>query len=286
MEKQRYAINPVYWATTYICNPNQHFPLNNRMELIFQYDIDRLKAYSTHKHNNISIIHGENYTSLSFPEVDYFNYVIQTQDKLLGKNDLQCIKAFYENNGISKHQIILSDTDTDSETQFNLNRNGYSFKKSFSQTFITPTTLIENQVSAEVSFIEVTNSNIDLFTSLYLKGFDAHGRDVRKVSANFNTLLNNSKFNLMLIKYGDIFVGINVLYHKKNESLLAGGAIIPEYRNKGLHKAGLNFRIQKALAQNSNKITAFAYDNTVSLQNMFKVRMVLMKRFNIYEYNK
>ena len=76
-----------------------------------------------------------------------------------------------------------------------------------------------------------------------------------------------------------------MLYQSDTESLLAGGAILPEHRNKGFHQQSLKFRINKAMQKSHAKnIVAWAYNPSISLDNMLKLKMEIQENFNVYEY--
>ncbi|TSD65019.1 hypothetical protein FFF34_014105 [Inquilinus sp. KBS0705] len=253
------------------------------MQLIFKYDFERLMSYSVNKANNIKVLEAAPYTLLSFPEVGYFNYAFNHNDEPFTEEQLKNIQAFYLQQDIAKHQLIVDAKHKDNGLL--LTNSGYAHKATIAKTVLLPNSFSHQQIMPGLAFVPVTQNNLAVFTRLYLNGFGAVNRNADSVLDNFGTLLNKPGISLYVLQHNLDFVGINVLYHHNDESLLAGGAIMPEFRNHGYHKSGLAFRIQQSLAlNNSKKIVAWAYDDSISLQNMLKLKMTVQQKFMVYEY--
>jgi hypothetical protein len=256
------------------------------MQLIFKYDLDRLNSYSVNVQNNIRIVKEAAYTMLSFPEVKYFNYTFPLKDQPLLKFQLKNIEDFYGDQKISRHKIIIAAECKKSNALLS-NEGSYKQLATIAKTSLAPLPMYKPQMANNLQFLKVDHEHIGYFTDIYLQAFEAEERNSSTVRENFETLLNISDLDLYLLKYNENFIGVNILYKTPKENLLAGGAIIPEYRNKGFHKIGLAFRIHQSLSNSDSKsIIAWAYKHSISLQNMIKLKMQVQQEFNVYEYCK
>lgn len=254
------------------------------MQLIFKYDLDRLNAYAANTENNIKIVDEHSYIMLCFPEVGYFNYAIHKTGELFTEERLDNVSAFYLNNSISKHKILVEALSVENNALLSKDTR-YKLVSTIAKTTLAASDNFLPQPVTDLQFIRVDNSNIKEFTEIYLNSFEAVRKENSSVYDNFKTLLNNPYLDLFLLQYNEVFVGVNMLYRQEDECMLAAGALLPAYRNKGFHKKGLSFRIQQALKDSSVKnIVSWAYDPSVSLQNMLKLNMQVQEKFNVYEY--
>ena len=137
----------------------------------------------------------------------------------------------------------------------------------------------------KVQLVPVGIDNIAVFTDLYLRGFEAEGRSISRVISNFRQLLLVQGIELFIVKYDLQPVGINVIFAKEHEYLLAGGAILPEFRNQHIHKISMAIRINSCLEDfYCSSIFSWAYDESVSLHNMLKIGMTIFEERMIYEF--
>jgi hypothetical protein len=254
------------------------------MQLIFKYDIDRLLSYAADSKNNIHIADKNSFMMLSFPEVDYFNYAFAPDHDILSHHHLTSIERYYLAKDIIKHKVILNADCTESNELLKSHTN-YTHTTSIAKTVTAPPPDYQAVNADGLHFVQVDDSNIDLFAKLYLKSFESEKQPDNRIVGNFKSLLNLEELDLFMLRQEDKYVGVNVLYQSKSESLLAGGAILPEYRNKGFHLQSLKFRINKAIQRDQAKnIVAWAYNPSVSLKNMLKLKMKVQENFNVYEY--
>jgi hypothetical protein len=139
----------------------------------------------------------------------------------------------------------------------------------------------------KLNYIRIDEGNIHEFTKVYLDSFEATDRNHVRVTRNFKQLLMINNLELYLLKNGNQNVGVNVLYSENFNYFLAGGAIIPEFRNQNYHKSGLLYRINKCLSEpNVNSIISWAYNDSISLHNMLRINMIVINEFLVYEYAK
>ncbi|MES2828461.1 MAG: hypothetical protein V4687_09910 [Bacteroidota bacterium] len=252
---------------------------------MFQYDLDRLKSYSVNHENNIEIFDGNFFYAFCFPEVGYFNYAFQTSSAPFTVESVANIKKFYLERNILTHKFLVPARSAESNRIISSDNN-YTQTGIIAKT-VFPSGRIVNQIQEQgVSLTKVDDSNIETYTEIYLNGFEAEGRDAKKVAKNFRTLLSNKAVELYLLKYQNEYVGINVLYNSGTESLLAGGAVLKEFRNNGYHKKGLSYRIQHALRKPEvRNVMSWTYKDGVSYNNMIKLGMDFGEEFMVYEYD-
>jgi len=254
------------------------------MQLIFKYDIDRLTSYSANAKNNIHIASGDDFVMLSFPEVDYFNYAFTPFNQALTSARLNNIEQYYLDKAIDKHKVIVN-ADCKHSNALLKQHSAYQPTATIAKTIIAPTSGHKATQPDGLHFVPADDTNIHLFANLYLKGFDSDKTPDDRIINNFKSLLNLKDIDLFMLKKDDKYVGVNVLYQSNAESLLAGGAILPEHRNKGFHLQSLKFRIDRAIKKDNTKnIVAWAYNPSVSLKNMLKLNMKIDENFNVYEY--
>lgn len=254
------------------------------MQAIFQYDLNRLNAYSVIPSNRIAIRKAQDFISFCFPEVSYFNYTVQLNGQPLSREKITEINAFYDNKRVSRHKLIVPANAIESIALLK-RLSDYSQTAVIAKTALT--TKMQNMKLSmrDLEFIPVDNSLIDQFTDIYLRGFDAENRNINEVTQNFSRLFRIENLDLFLLKHKNVFVGVNVLYYAEDETVLAGGAVLPEYRNRGYHQNGLQFRIRQALGRSSGqKIVGWAYKSGISLNNMLKQGMEIEEEFFVYEY--
>jgi hypothetical protein len=254
------------------------------MQLIFKYDIDRLMSYASDCKNNIHIAEKNSFMMLAFPEVDYFNYAFTPVDQILSGDKLTDIERHYLAKDIIKHKIVVNANCAESNELLN-RHSAYNYTSTIAKTAIAPAHTQQADHQRELDFVNVDESNIDMFARLYLKSFESDKQADNRIVNNFKSLLNLKDLDLFMLKKEDKYVGVNVLYQSEAESLLAGGAILPEHRNQGFHLQSLKFRIDKAVNKDQSKnIVAWAYNPSVSLKNMLKLKMKVQENFNVYEY--
>lgn len=254
------------------------------MQAIFQYDLNRLNAYSVIPSNRIAVRKDQDFISFCFPDVGYFNYTVQLNGQPLSREKIAEINGFYQSKCVRRHKLIVPAHATES-VELLKGRANYTLTAVIAKTAFTTAMQGLTQSNRDLEFIPVDTSLIDQFTALYLRGFDAENRNVNEVTQNFCRLFRIDNLDLFLLSHKNVFVGVNVLYYAKQETLLAGGAVLPEYRNRGFHQNGLQFRIRQALSRApGQKIVGWAYKPGISLHNMLKQGMNIEEEFFVYEY--
>ena len=258
------------------------------MELFFKYDFNRLQAYSSVKeiNNRIKILEEYKFMAFSFPDVGYFNYAFPTNGIPMERFDIEYINDFYFSFGLEKYKIIVPLHHVELKKLLESKKN-FQLSETIVQTRYPIKKKIDFEINSDVIFIPIDKGSIIEFTEVYLASFEAVGRDIYKVARNFESLLEREGVEFYLANNGETNIGVNVLYKEGNNYLLAGGAILPEFRNHNYHKSGLTMRLKKCLDNPLvEKVTSWAYKGGVSLHNMNSLNMIEEKEFDVYEFSK
>lgn len=252
------------------------------MELFYKYDELRLKTYSSDPDNRIQTSQNLCFKILCFPEVHYFNYSLLDTNGALKNESLEQVQEFYENLKVNKHKVLIP-TERVSEFKSQKAAKRYTLVSSLIKAELKQKLKVKQD--NRLDFIKVDGTSIEKFTEVYLKSFESETTDTAKVKANFNKLLPLKNIHLYLLFSNEEAVGVNVLYQDHNQYLLAGGAILPGFRNNNFHKTSLKFRINQAQNEYGTAgISAIAYKGSISLKNMIKLNMSAVTEYEVYEY--
>lgn len=247
------------------------------MEIFFEYDGFRLKNYQKIKSNQVSITPLNDLVIYAFPEVSYFNYAFKMNNHPIEIEEIKKAQKAYQSQNILNFKIITPH-------KINIDQKDIAHKNILTKLSLSK--LEHPNFIQKASFEKVNGDNLLEFTETYLSGFEAENRCVKTVSNNFSKLLNHSNFYPYLIKNKDITKGVVVLYSSNGHQLLAGGAILPQYRKQNYHKQGVQFRLNKCFNDpNTLSIASWAYKNSVSMNNMVKCGLVPSQDFYIYEFS-
>ena len=252
------------------------------MELFVRYDLERLTKYASLAHNSARIRTNirTTHASLHFADVNYFNYTI-----CLAANQIQQVveetKAFYQH---TPHRLLIEDAVESTHLHTFLNRKGYSCKgrQILLQAPNQINELAESEAATELE--PVSPTTLYSFTQDYLASFESDRTDATPVSINFSQLLSSSTIQLYRVMAHRQAVGIAALYQENEHFLLAGGAILPSYRNHGYHTSTLISRLRYCFQNQPKSISAWAYENSTSYQNMCRLGLTPLKGYWIYEH--
>ncbi|RRB04024.1 hypothetical protein [Larkinella rosea] len=253
------------------------------MELFFEYDIERLRRYALVAENagKINIESNPNRLFLSFTDVGYFNYCVCREPDQLSEIVGQA-QAFYAQHQIAHHKLLIDDLmTTESHDRF-LAENGYVLKERL-MAVRDPTLKNRPQPLSEILQLEpVSEETIAAFTADYLAGFESEQTQIEPVVINFRQLLGNPNIALFRVKVQTEPVGIAVFYRFEEDYFLAGGSILPRFRNRGYHTAALLTRLNWLNEQHARSITSWAYDGGASYRNMLRVGLMPYKCYRVY----
>lgn len=245
------------------------------MELICEYDLMRLRRYAPVQ-NGIHFLEHSALHAFSFQGLNYFNYAFKTDATEIAIDEVNSLSAFYANHGIKDYTILSPLAEP------NLLDAGFKIKTSFEKQVLP--SLVAMPTLENTLFEKADLKNIVLFTQTYLDSFEAGPKDLMKVSMNFSQLLDVPNLELYLMKdHDDRAVGVVVLFVKEGKALLAGGAVLPEYRSNNYHKNGIRFRVNYLLSKYApNYIETWTYVNSQSNKNMAACGFITEETFHLY----
>ncbi|GEM_PF-2106398 len=256
------------------------------MHIIHQYDLERLLAYNRNERqdNRIKVELSGDIGIFSFPEVNYFNYIWVDETRLLTHNDLDFFISFYASQGINGHRILIPAMASDN-TEFVRNDRNYDHAGKLVMTGYPRIKKIDLPNEQRIRLVPAGMNNLTIFTELYLLGFEAEDRVLDRVISNFRQLLSVKGMELFIVMYDSQPAGINILFRQGHDYFLAGGAVLPKFRNRQIHKISMAMRINRCLDDvHCGSIVSWAYDESISLQNMMKLGMTIFEERMIYAY--
>ena len=254
------------------------------MDLFYEYDIERLRSYDRVAANagKITIESCPSHLLLSYTDVGYFNYCVCHQPANLPEV-VEQVKPFYIHRQVKHHKLLIDEA-LGNEHHFRfLNENGYTLKERL-MAVRDPTLKYRQQPhQAGLRLESVSEATLSEFTENYLAAFESEQKNSTPVVNNFRQLTGNKNIALFQVVDQREPVGIAVFYGIEKDFCLAGGAILPAFRNKGYHKTALVTRLNWLNEQNARSIISWAYANGISYQNMLKVGLVPYKSYRVYE---
>ncbi len=256
------------------------------MHIIFRYDLERLTAYRDNpvQDNRIVIGQRNRYNLFAFPEVSYFNYTWVEKGVQIEMDELAGTEDFYVALGIPSFRILVPETDEES-CRAVMSGGKYRQKGSLVITGLRGGIPVSSGATPAVEHLPVTPEYLPLFTDLYLSSFEAAGRDLVKVASNFSRLLEVEGLRLYIVRRDDKPAGIGIIYKSGRDCFLAGGAVLPVLRNRGIHKKSLALRIATCQGDpGCDRIVSWAYRGSISLANMKKLGMEEEESWSVYEY--
>lgn len=252
------------------------------MELFVRYDLERLTKYASLTQNSARIrTHiTTHYACLQFVDVNYFNYCICLVAEQIPQI-VQETKAFYQH---IPYRLLIEDTGDSASIHPFLKQQGYVCKGQ--QVLLqAPDTLRQVDKPDVLTELElVSPSTLHSFTQDYLTGFESDRTDAESVSVNFGQLLTSPAIRLYRVIVNRQPVGVAALYQEGDHFLLAGGAILPPYRHQGYHTGALISRLQYCWQHQPKSISAWAYQDSISYQNMCHLGLAPLKSYWIYEH--
>ncbi|WP_164851364.1 GNAT family N-acetyltransferase [Larkinella soli] len=254
------------------------------MELFLEYDVERLSRYDAVADNagKINIESHPNALFLSFTDVGYFNYCVCFDPDNL-PDVVERAVSFYGDRQIRHHRLLIDEALYAEEHYDFLSEQGYTLKERLRVVSAPADRPGRGPELPSLGLDPVSEESLPAFTADYLTGFESEQKNLAPVVTNFRQLLGSRGISLYHVTDSGRPVGIAVLYDKGNNYFLAGGAILPDHRNKGYHTHALETRLDWCYRQKAKNVYSWAYDNSASYRNMLKVGLVPYKSFRVYE---
>ncbi|GAB3323347.1 hypothetical protein GCM10027299_19510 [Larkinella ripae] len=254
------------------------------MDLFFEYDVDRLRRYAGLAENagKISIESYSSHLLLSFTDVGYFNYCVCHEPDSLAAVVEQA-RLFYADRQQDHHKLLLDEAQADAQQDRFLTEQGYTLKERLMAVHDPALAYRPQPERADLRLESVSEPTLPAFTEDYLAAFESERKNTAPVIANFRQLLASPNIALFRVTDQKKPVGIAVLYGFEQHFFLAGGAILPEFRNQGYHTTALITRLNWSNQQKARSIISWAYEGGASYRNMLRVGLVPYKRYRVYE---
>ncbi|MGA0557213.1 hypothetical protein ACO2Q8_11215 [Larkinella sp. VNQ87] len=254
------------------------------MELFFTYDIERLRCYAGVAGNadKISVESHASHLLLSFTDVGYFNYCVCHEPAQLD-DVLEHAQTFYASRQIDHHKLLVDEALSQDDHYRFLTNQGYVLKERLMAVQDPIRRLRPMPATANLQLEPVCGQTIAAFTEDYLTAFESEQKNPKTVVTNFRQLLGRPNLGLFRVTNGSDPVGIAVLYGSDGHFFLAGGAILPTFRNNGYHTTALVTRLNWSNAQNARSVISWAYEGGASYRNMLRVGLLPYKCYRVYE---
>ncbi|MBG9451556.1 acetyltransferase [Cytobacillus firmus] len=136
--------------------------------------------------------------------------------------------------------------------------------------FAEPSDIVDIPINADIDIRRMQRSDFDLFGELYTMGFGMPGFLSQGIAENNEVLYDNRNWSFYLAFVNNEPAGIGVIYIIEKAANLAAAAVLPAFRNRGVHSALIQARIYQAITQNSELVTGQARFGSASQNNMEK----------------
>lgn len=151
-----------------------------------------------------------------------------------------------------------------------LHQKGF-YQCDFHTTLYAETSSLEDTpIHADIDIRRMQRSDFHLFGELYTKGFGLPGFLSQGIAENNEVLYDNKNWFFYLALVNNESAGIGVVYIEERTASLAAAAVLPAFRNRGVHGALIQARIYQAITNNSELVTGQARFGSVSQNNMEK----------------
>ncbi|TCJ05702.1 hypothetical protein [Cytobacillus praedii] len=122
--------------------------------------------------------------------------------------------------------------------------------------------------ATQVAIRKLNKNEFDLFAEIYIKGFGLPDFVKGGIAQNNAVLYDLENWTFYLAIVEDEPAGIGVIFVQDKIATLAAAATIPHLRNKGVHRALINERLQQAAFQACDLAVGQAKYASISQNNM------------------
>jgi hypothetical protein len=233
--------------------------------LAMQEQMDRPFDFDTLHIGNVRA-----FVARDLQEIGLFNLVIGLG--LHEKELLEEIMRFYRDHGVEKYCIEINPYHVSPDFLAYLASHGFCLSR-FETYVYGGVTVTPSSASPSVSIREVTPSEIDLFATLHIQGYQealAHVPEptLRLYRESLKVLYGRPGWHLYVAWVHDIPSGMGMLYIQDGRASLAGGATLPNQRQQGGQTALLCHRIQVAAQAQCTLVVGQASVGSTSQHNM------------------
>jgi len=142
---------------------------------------------------------------------------------------------------------------------------------------------ITEVVDTSITIREFEEHEFEIFGDIYTKSFAMPAFLKDFVAQNNKVLHHNEYWTFYLASFKGEPAGIGVLYEHGGMATLAASGTIPQFRNKGIHRALILKRLQQAKQNNCHTLVGQATYGSVSQKNMERAGMKIAYTKAIWE---
>lgn len=133
----------------------------------------------------------------------------------------------------------------------------------------------------------INEKEFNIFGELYVEGFHMPPFLVDSVAENNKVLYDKPGWTFYIATLNNEDVGIGSMFVHNNTAILAASAVKPNARNKGIHQALIQHRMNEALQKNCKHLIGHAKFTSISQNNMERCGMTIAYTKSIWtEANK
>lgn len=228
------------------------------------YDLFRLTCFQKRK-PEIRFGDSDAFTFYLFDEVDYFNYIL-FKSANYNESELEEVLRTYSDNGRSTVKFLfptfikasflnLIEVDTLHEIACLKLAQPERFHSDENEPLLTS---VENK------------KDLLEYTRIYLRGFDSENTQYEEVAENFCLLWQNEVVDFFFVNHKGERVGICSNFYGPEAVFLSAGAVLPPFRNHGLHKRMIAERVALGRQKGHTEFVSWAYTGSISYQNLLK----------------
>lgn len=199
------------------------------------------------------------------PKSIYYNRI-----KGFGKNNLDKLGELL--NQYNKQDIHpcfdLTPNNVTEEVAVALFNNGYS--AGIQLTFMEKIPQIYDEFNEEIKIVQVTNQNAEEFVKIVIQSSEGMEVDDEVIARKKQYFYRPNFQNFMAYCEGKV-AGIGSLFISGDEGYIANGFTFEQYRNKGIQKELLKYRVNKAQELGLTKLYTDVEFGSISHNNMNKL---------------
>lgn len=147
------------------------------------------------------------------------------------------------------------------------------YQSDFHTSLYAEPSAVKKQLGSSISIRKLRRDEFDDFAFIYAEGFGIPVTLEGGIAQNNKVLYDNEHWTFYLASVDDQPAGIGVLCIQNGIASLAAAATLPIMRNKGIHQALINKRVQQAITSNCNLIVGQAKFGSISQNNMERAGM-------------
>ncbi|MBX9974996.1 GNAT family N-acetyltransferase [Cytobacillus firmus] len=136
--------------------------------------------------------------------------------------------------------------------------------------FAEPSDLMDFPIHAVIDIRRMQRKDFGLFGEVYTKGFGMPGFLSQGIAENNKVLYDNKNWVFYLAFVNNEPAGIGAIFMEEGVANLAAAAVLPLFRNRGVHSALIQARIYQAITNNCELVTGQARFGSASQNNMEK----------------